>query len=351
MRLLVWCVVALVLLSGCTAPSAVAPDYSTTTASDTTSPDTAAVATDDATKTEAAMSQRTTGPWGSDPVVVGITAPDDGRNYTTFVESATAYWEDEDTRYLGYDIDYDVQPDATDPDLVVEFRSHVPECSGHGNAAGCAPYITDESQIESPVVVYVKTGFNDDSTTEIVAHELGHTLGLSHDDDPQSLMAATSRLYTLPQTNATEREFPWLHTDFSIYVDDANARDPAGSRDQVEQTLDYYEDGAAGMPDNLTFTFVSDPADADIVISFTNSSPCGSDAGSCASIGGYDPDGDGALETYDGLRIVLVDLETDAVGWHVGYWLAHYFGAEDDAEKPEPFQSATYEERRSEWWT
>ncbi|WP_410766362.1 zinc-dependent metalloprotease family protein [Haloferax sp. DFSO60] len=345
MRLLVCCVVALVLLAGCVAPSAVGPDQQRTQ-----TPDSAAVATDEAAETEAAISQRSTGPWGSDPVIVAVSAPSDGRNYTMLVEAATTYWETEDSRYLGYEIDYEVQSNATNPDLIVSFGPEVPGCSGHNEAAGCAPYITDGSQIDRPIEVYIKTGFSNDSTTEIVAHELGHTLGLAHGDEPTRLMNSTSRLYTLPQINATDRPFPWTHTDFAVYIDDSDARDPDGSREQVEQALDYYEDGSEGMPDNLTFRYVSDPADADIAISFTDTSPCGPDAGSCASIGGYDPDGDGALETYDGLRIVLVDLETDAVGWHVGYWVAHYFGAEADSEKPEPFRSATYEERRSEWW-
>ena len=61
-------------------------------------------------------------------------------------------------------------------------------------------------------------------------------------------------------------------------------------------------------------------------------------------------DGDGAVETYSELRISLVDLDTDAVGWHVGYWLAFGFGAEPDSEKPPPFRDASYEERRSAWW-
>ena len=46
-----------------------------------------------------------------------------------------------------------------------------------------------------------------------------------------------------------------------------------------------------------------------------------------------------------------LDLDTDAVAWHTGYWLAYGLGAEDDSEKPSPFRNASYEERRSEWWT
>ena len=89
---------------------------------------------------------------------------------------------------------------------------------------------------------------------------------------------------------------------------------------------------------------------ADVVVRSVETSPCGEGAASCGATTGPDPDGDGAIETYSRLRISLVDLDTDAVAWHVGYWLAYGFGAEDDAEKPPPFRDASYEDRRSEWW-
>jgi hypothetical protein len=49
--------------------------------------------------------------------------------------------------------------------------------------------------------------------------------------------------------------------------------------------------------------------------------------------------------------VTLVGLDPDAVGWHVGYWLAYGLGAEADAEKPPPFRDAGYAERRGRWWT
>jgi hypothetical protein len=65
---------------------------------------------------------------------------------------------------------------------------------------------------------------------------------------------------------------------------------------------------------------------------------------------GADPDGVGALERYAELRITLSDVGTDAVGWHVGYWLGYGFGFEADADWPAPFRDASYDDRRSEWW-
>ncbi|WP_411964761.1 matrixin [Haloferax sp. YSMS24] len=377
MRGLAVVLVLLVTLAGCTAPVVPGDEPAVTTATETPPTDTPATTTapssttqetttrtDDTTTRQATTTpsptraQTTTyppasgyGPWGSDPVVVAVEAPNDGRDYESLVREATVFWEQNDARYLGYEVEYAVDADARNPDMVLRFSETIPECSGQADAAGCAPYITDRRQIDRPETVYVKTGFGDDSTVEIIEHELGHTLGLAHGDEPESLMNATGILYTLPRTNATEKAFPWDDPNFTVYVDDTDANDPEGARDQIRHAFDYYAEGAPGMPDNLTFTYIDDPEAADIRVSFAEESPCGAGAASCGSVGGYDPDGDGAVETYDRARIVLVDLDTDAVGWHVGYWMAEYLGAEDEADKPEPFRDATYSEQRSEWWT
>ncbi|AFK19600.1 matrixin [Haloferax mediterranei ATCC 33500] len=363
-------VVFLVVLAGCTAPVTPNEDGGTVTTSSPTTPVTETPpdnVTPETTPTTPKAGLTSTleptpestatatpasgfGPWGSEPVVIAVEAPNDGRNYTSMVNEATTFWEANDARYLGSEIDYEVDADARNPDLVVRFSDDIPECSGQVDAVGCAPYITDERQIDRPTTAYIRTGFGDDSTVEIIEHELGHTLGLTHGDEPAELMNATGILHTLPRTNATEKAFPWDDPNFTVYVNDTGAADPNAARDQVRHAFDYYADGAPGMPDNLTFTYVDDPESADVKISFTETSSCVAGATSCAAASGYDPDGDKALETYDTLRVVLVDLDTDAVGWHVGYWTAHYLGAEDDEDKPDPFQNATYSEQRSEWW-
>ena len=343
---------ALIVCAGCVGPAvdqpATAP--STDRGASTEAPGATPTTPDLSTPTPTAAGERQN-PWGSEPVIVAVADPaGTDREWTPLLREATAFWEAEAERFAGFPIEYVVRPDAADPDIVIEFVDTVPECDGSSDAAGCAPLITDRRQIDRPETVSVRTGFADSSTVTILQHELGHTLGLTHDDAPADVMAARSVLYTEPLPNATERDFAWDDPEFTVYVDDANATDPAGFEAQVRRALEYYDDDPPGMPTNLTFTLVNDPNDAEIVVRPVETSPCGSGAASCGGTVGWDPDGDGAVETYSGLRISLVDLDTDAVGWHVGYWLAFGFGAENDSEKPPPFRDASYEERRSEWW-
>jgi hypothetical protein len=292
-------------------------------------------------------------PWGSDPIVVGIENRDaEARNYVPVVHRATAYWEEHAERYAGFEVDYTVDPTAESPDVIVTFVDDVPRCGVTEDAAGCAPYIRRADQISRPERVFVRTGLADESTALVLEHELGHTLGLGHDDAPQGVMRAKSVLRTTPRPNATDRAFPWTDSTFEVYVDDGGVESPERVREQVRHATAYYERGADGtVPTNLSFAVVDDPDEADVVVEFAEESPCGKGSGSCFTTVGPDPDGDDAIETYSKLRVVVVDLEPDAVGWHVGNWLAYGLGMEAAGERPAPFREAGYRERRGEWWT
>jgi hypothetical protein len=338
-RLTPLCLLSLVVLAGCLGAT---PGLPGPAAGSTATP--APTPTPDATPTDTPTADGA-GPWGVDPVVVAVRGDREHRRAT---REAASYWERVDERYLGYEVEYAVRPNATAPDLLIEFVSEVPLCHGVSDAVGCAPVVTGRAPEGEGLRVYVKTGLAPESTRLVVKHELGHTLGLGHDDPPRDVMAARSVLYTEPRPNATEREFPWADSTFRVAVNASDAADPEGARDQVDHALAYYERGAPGAPQNLTFVTESTGAEPEVVVVVGDGGCTGS--GSCVHTRGVDPDGDGAIEEYRRLEIRIDDLDTAAVGWHVGYWLAHGLGMEPDAEKPPPFRSATYEERRSRWW-
>lgn len=291
-------------------------------------------------------------PWRESELVVAV-ENNRSRNVTSLVQEALSYWENHSERYAGYPVRYRLDPNAEQPDIVISFVDRVGECGPEEHTAGCAPVLTEPGQITRPVRVTIRHGFSEESTVAVIKHELGHTIGLTHADEPQSVMRATSNVTTLPQPDATERALPWDSPELSVYLDlsDVPASEREATRTQIHHALKYFERGADGtVPENVTFVLTDDRTAADVVVSF-DPTECQTDRGSCGSLQGRDPDGDGALETYTRLDIRLVNLDTDVVAWHVGRWLGRGFGFDEESDFPDPLTGDTsYEERRSEWW-
>lgn len=294
-------------------------------------------------------------PYRQETLVVAVTTPGDGsREFTPLVQEALDYWAANSEAYAGYPIDYRLASNATDPDVRVRFVESVGECGTENHAAGCAPVITKPGQFDPPVDVRIRTGFSDASTVQVLKHEFGHTLGLDHGDEPDEVMAAESTLTTPPQTNATDKALAWDDPTLSVYVDlsevPADERDEA--RRQVDGALGYFADGADGtVPENVSFVRTDNRTAADITIRVTGTPRCSTPSGSCGYIEGTDPDGDGARETYTRLEVTVTDLDTEAIGWHVGRWLGVGFGLEGEGYPGPLRESASYEDRRSDWWT
>jgi hypothetical protein len=291
-------------------------------------------------------------PWGESTLTVAIdNEADKSRDFTDELRTALDYWEANSEEYAGYALEYEVVPNAENPDIVVNFVEKVESCPRVENAAGCAPYVTKPSHVSRPMEIDIGSTFSDESIVLVLKHEFGHTLGLNHSSAPQSIMADSATLKTAPQTDAADRPLPWADAEFTVYLGPTPDRDREAVRSQVERALGYFADGADGtVPSNLTFSFVRDRSAADVIIQFPDDLPCQSGAsGSCGGVRGIDPDRDGSLEEYDRLLVSMSGIDTEAVGWYVGYWLGYGMGL-DESELPPPLRDASYDDRRSRWW-
>lgn len=291
-------------------------------------------------------------PWPGSPTVVAIDATaTDGRPVEGLVADALAYWARNDDRYADYTTTFVLRPNATDPDVVVEFVPNLTACGADHNetTVGCAPVLSTQALADRPTTVRVETGYTNASTTLILKHEFGHVLGLDHSDEPTLLMVAwTDRLQTFPQPDATDRALPWNDATLSVYVDRATLPGSDAQIDrQIGAAMAYYNGGADGyVPAELSLTRTDDRAAADIVVTGRDL-----DRQSNETLLGESVDTDPAIEYYTHQTILIdTDLDPATLGWHVGFYLGDSLVAPDRiADLPPPFDDPRTDDRR-EWW-
>lgn len=290
-------------------------------------------------------------PWRGATLTVGVenSNASDGE-FVRLVRNATGYWDQHVDEYAGYRATFVVEPNASDPDVRVVYADGRSPCGDANDPVlGCAPVIDRSGEPPRTVHVEITPGYSDATTRRVLKHELGHVLGLDHDDRPRSVMSATLNATHRQTMNATERSLPWRSRNVSVYV---NTPRP-GHRDQVEHALAYFEDGADGsLAVTPRFSVVDDPKAADVVVRVLTSPVLAvnlDEAGSIGNLYGEDPDDDGSLEYYTHATVTVAGVGDDASGWHVAYWLAYAMGYEKTGF-PLPLADADRADRRSDWW-
>lgn len=292
-------------------------------------------------------------PWPvSDPVVVGINdTVNDSRRFAGLVERAVDYWNRNDERYGNYTAQFVVRPNASDPDVEVRFVESIPSCGVEpptDEFVGCANFLDRSRLAADTEVVRIVGGMTDRGTYRTLVHEFGHLHGVGHGEPPMPVMAKRFDPTMLSVADARNRSNPWDRSPIRYYVDLDGIADRRAVLDQVERAVTYYERGADGaVPKNVSFRRTRSRADADVVIAFPGELP-GGGTGSDADVYGVDEDVDDRLEFYTNATVYVAGVETDRVGWHVGYWLGHALGLVDD-EYPPPFDDPRTDPRE-EWW-
>ncbi|MCO8267101.1 hypothetical protein NKF06_10990 [Haloferax sp. AB510] len=283
-------------------------------------------------------------PWGRAPVVVGIDAPADGRDYASLVQSAVDYWR-ANASATAYGPAFVVVPNASEPDVTVSVVERIDACGDYAgtDAVGCAPLLDgdDPTAPNEPVSVVVAAGYDDETTQTVLKHEFGHLLGLTHDDaDTFPVLSERIQTTRLPEPDAADRETPFRERTVAVHVDLSNvsADERATYEAELDHALSYYEAGADGVaPANLSFERVSDPAMADVTVSVSAFGD--GESGVRWRRTGVDADDDDALEWYTGGDIVVdTDLDPSLVDWYVGAGLGYLLAADERADLPPPFR-------------
>lgn len=278
------------------------------------------------------------------------------RSFKPLVQNALAYWEENSRQYAGYSINYRLT-NAPNPDIKISFAPTIESCGGKKHVEGCAPFIQSSKPINQPgpIQVKIRGDYTNESTIQLLIHEFGHTLGLDHTDSPKEIMAAESDLTARAKPNVTERALPWDHSTLTVAVDRSTI--PDGKRGtvnkQIESALNYYTRGADGtIPGRVSFRRVSNPENADIVIRFTQNTPCDIVSGSCSVASGYNLDTDDALELYHQTVITLKSVDTTTVGWHVANRIgSDAFGFDEPSDFPDSLRGTVPPRvRHSRWW-
>lgn len=106
---------------------------------------------------------------------------------------ALAFWNENAPEYAGFEVDFRIGDDAPDVEIIyVDTREDLQGCHEYASeqVLGCAPLLRVGDRLNRPATVEVVATDRPYGDVRITTqHELGHTLGLDHDDEPAYIMS------------------------------------------------------------------------------------------------------------------------------------------------------------------
>ena len=290
----------------------------------------------------------TNNPWSRDVIIVKVTnTTDSPRNFNEMARQAINHWN-KNMSELDFSGQFKLQTSDKQSNIEIKIVESVDSCGQENNpdAVGCAPHYSESgSATDTTTTVKIESGYKRDATKKIIKHEIGHTLGLKHNDaDEWEVMEAEATTPEVTQPPATEKENPWEKDTIKVYYSDngTGELDSQITVDQLDSAISYYNTEADILPDDVELKTTTNKKEAEIIIGFSNSI----DGASVGDWSGYDPDKDGNLESYTNAKVIInTKTNREKYGWHAGFWIGQTFGVSSPDGLPDPFDDPQNEDR------
>lgn len=219
-------------------------------------------------------------PYGEETLVVSLEQQSSARDdVEDIILNALSYWEENSEQYAGYEISFEYQPNSPDSEahIKIQFVENIESCGNHtGEVAGCAPLVTE--QAPETAEIRIDSTYRSEWVTETLKHELGHTLGLGHDDEPAHIMSNEiedripdyqERRDAIDHIETAQEEYETALTAWNTAIEEWDAGNPSETEIHAQEAQSGLFDARREIQNALTVTEQLDETEATTLLNET----------------------------------------------------------------------------------